>query len=224
MAAKIKSPGLSFCIAILLVIIPGCSLTGENQATDQSVEISMVWPQKPAKARIAYVNSFATAAELGISRSFFARIVDFFTGRQDWHLVRPMAVLVADDGKIYVADPGSRGVHRFDTKNSKYLLIQAQDNQALLSPTGLALGAKGEIYITDSFLGQVFVVPAGSDTAIGWFVGAMLLGLDRSILPPILRGYQSMPSSRSRRDVRLAFDSACPKLSTRLHGASSIAV
>lgn len=165
MPAKIILPELALCIAILLIVIPGCTLTGEKQASEQAVQIIKVWPQKPAKARIAYVKTFASAADLGISKGFFARIVDFFTGRQDRHLVRPMAVLVTGNGKIYVADPGSRAVHRFDTKSSKYTLILAQDNQALASPVGLAMGVKGEVYITDSFLGQVYVVRAGSDTA-----------------------------------------------------------
>lgn len=165
MPARIKLPGLTICIAFMLVVIPGCTLTGEIQAPEAPVEITKVWPQKPAKARITYVKSFTSAADLGIRKGFFARVVDFFTGRQDSQLVRPMAVLATNDGKIYVADPGVRAVHRFDTKKNKYSLILLQNNQALVSPTGLALGSKGEVYITDSFLGQVYVVPAGSDTA-----------------------------------------------------------
>jgi DNA-binding beta-propeller fold protein YncE len=149
----------------MLVVVPGCTLTREKQAIEQPVEVNKVWPQKPAMARIAYVKSFASAADLGIDKGFFARIADFFTGKQDWHLVRPMAVLATNDGKIYVADPGSGAVHRFDKKNGKYTLILASDKQALPSPIGLAIGAKGEVYITDSFLGQIYVVPAGSDTA-----------------------------------------------------------
>jgi DNA-binding beta-propeller fold protein YncE len=165
MAANIKLNGLTFCFAVILVVIPGCTVTGDSQPGDQAVEINKVWPQKPAKARIAYVNSFTTASDLGIKKSFFASIVDFFTGKDEWQLVRPMAVLATVDDKIYVADPGAGTVHRFDTGNSQYTAILRPDDQALPSPVGLALGAKGELYIADSYLGEVFVVAAGSDTA-----------------------------------------------------------
>ena len=160
MMAKLK-----FAVILLLAISSGCSLTSDRLAVDQLEKIDRVWPEKPAKARITYVNSFASAADLGISKSFFARVVDFFTGRDDWQLTRPMAVLATDDGIIYVADPGSKTVHRFDPGNSQYTAIMTRDEKAPVSPVGLAMGTEGEIYIADSFLGQVFVVPDGSDTA-----------------------------------------------------------
>jgi len=158
-------PGLTFCVAIMLTMISGCSLVGVKDTTGQSESVSRVWPEKPAQARIAYVRSFASPRDLGISKGFFAQIADFITGGTDWHLVRPMAVLATTDGIIYVADPGSKAVHRFDTIKGKHKLIIGKDNQVLPSPVGLALGAKGELYITDSALGQVFVLPVGADTA-----------------------------------------------------------
>lgn len=165
MHKHIKKSGIICCIATVVFVISGCTLTRERQTTDQAEEITKVWPQKPAKARIAYVKSFTSASDLGISKGFFARVVDFFTGRQDWQLVRPMAVLASGDGRIYVADPGSKAVHRFDTRNGEYAAILRQDDQVLPSPVGLAMGTEGELYIADSFLGQIFVVPDGSDTA-----------------------------------------------------------
>lgn len=163
----IKNPpsGIKLGIFALLVAMSGCTTVGEKQTTDQPGEIYKVWPQKPEKARIAYVKSFSLAADLGISKSFFARIVDFFTGRDDWQLVRPMAVLATGDEKIYVADPGAGTVHRFDTENGQYTAILRQDDQALPSPVGLALGIKGELYIADSFLTKIFVVADGSNIA-----------------------------------------------------------
>jgi len=156
---------MTVCVILLLAISSGCSLSGDRVSVDRLEKIDRIWPEEPAKARITYMSSFASAADLGINKSFFAQVVDFFTGRDDWQLTRPMAVLTTDDGIIYVADPGSRTVHRFDPENSQYTAIKTKDKKAPVSPVGLAMGTEGEIYIADSFLGQVFVVPDGSDTA-----------------------------------------------------------
>lgn len=161
----IKLSGLSVLIFFTLLTINGCTLPGEKQTAETPVKINEVWPKEPARARIVYLNSFASAADLGINKNFFARILDFFTGKDDWQLVRPMAVLATNDDKIYVADPGARTVHRFDTRSGKYTAILRQDDQALPSPVGLAMGVDGAIYIADSFIGDIFVVPTGSDTA-----------------------------------------------------------
>jgi len=157
--------GLTLCIPIMLAVISGCSVVGKKDSSEPTVTVDRVWPEKPAKARIAYVKSFTSPRDLGISRGFFTQIVDFITGGTDWHLVRPMAVLATADGKIYVADPGSKAVHRFDTINGEHKLILGKDDQAFPSPMGLAIGAKGEVYITDSSLGQIYVLHAGTDTA-----------------------------------------------------------
>ena len=165
MSTGITLTGLTLCIAIMLALVSGCSGVNQKDGTDQTETINKVWPEKPAKARIAYVKSFTSPADLGISKGFFERIVDFIIGGTDAHLVRPMAVLATEDGKIYVADPGSKAVHRFDTTNGEHKLILAKNKQPFISPTGLAVGAKGEIYITDSALARIYVLQPGTDMA-----------------------------------------------------------
>lgn len=159
------SAGLALYSAIMLALISGCSAVGKKHGPDQTEAINKVWPEKPARARIAYVKSFTSPDDLGISKGFFEQIVDFIVGGTDLRLVRPMAVLATEDGKIYVADPGSKAVHRFDTINGEHKLILRIDKQAFISPTGLALGTKGEIYITDSSLARIYVLQPGSDIA-----------------------------------------------------------
>ncbi len=158
-------PGLTAYLLILTTVLPGCTTTTDRKAEQATAKIDRVWPESPAKARIAYVRSFTSPRDLGISKGFFEQIMDFFTGAADWQLVRPMAVLSTEEGKIFVADPGSKAVHRFDTKNGRHKVILTQDEQAIPSPTGLALGAQGEVYITDSAQARIYVIKPGSDTA-----------------------------------------------------------
>jgi len=115
------------------------------------------YPPAPEAARLVYVKSFAVPEDLEIEKGFFERVIEFFAGAKDAHLVRPMAVLV-QNGTLYVADPGARGVHRFDLKNHRYLLIQRENDEPLLSPVALAATNDGEVLIVDSMLDQVFAI------------------------------------------------------------------
>jgi len=125
-----------------------------------------VWPAPPEAPRVAYVRAFSQPEHLGITKSFFTKVYEFVVGSSDLRLIRPMAVVVTPDGTIYVADPGSHGVQRFDTKQQHHRLIQRKDDAPLTSPIGLALDDKGDVYVTDSALGEVFVIKPDAKNAI----------------------------------------------------------
>jgi sugar lactone lactonase YvrE len=133
-------------------------------AAEQAPE-KLVWPQAPARPRIEFIKSFSRPADLGIGKGFLERVQDWFFGETEARLVRPMAV-VSSGGVIFVADPGARGVHRFDVAGGEYALITAADDTPLPSPVGLARGAAGEVYVTDSRLAQVFVIRPGAKSAL----------------------------------------------------------
>jgi DNA-binding beta-propeller fold protein YncE len=151
-------------VIFLIFLISACAPKGRPQP--QTPEIPLIWPQEPAKPRIAFVRAFSSPEDLGISKGFFQQIVEFITGSADIHMVRPMAVVVNKDGVIYVADPGSKGVHRFDPVKGRYDLIRMGGGKPLLSPVGLTVATEGEVYITDSLLDQVFVIKPGSKKAL----------------------------------------------------------
>jgi DNA-binding beta-propeller fold protein YncE len=125
----------------------------------------LVWPPGPAQPRVEFVRAFSRPADLGIGKGFFERFKDLLFGETESRIVRPMAV-VASGGVLYVADPGAKGVHRFDTVAGNYALITAADSVPLPSPVGLARGDAGEIYVTDSQLAQVFVIRPGEKSAL----------------------------------------------------------
>lgn len=124
-----------------------------------------VWPAAPEPARLAYVQSFERPDDLGIAKSFFTRLRDFLFGAEEARLIRPMAV-VETGSALYVADPGARGVHRFDTREGGgYRLLQQKDGAPLPSP--VALTRRGDtVYVTDSALAQVFVATPGAEFVV----------------------------------------------------------
>lgn len=145
---------------IVLLVLGACApapLKPEEQAP-------LVWPDPLDPPRIAYVRQFSRPADFGITKGFFQRLAELIIGADEARLIRPMAV-VASKGVVYVADPGASGVHRFDPAAARYDLIVAEGGQALPSPVGLALGAEGEVYVTDSDLAKVFVIRPGAKMA-----------------------------------------------------------
>jgi DNA-binding beta-propeller fold protein YncE len=120
-----------------------------------------VWPAEPAPPRIAYVRAFSQPADLGIGKGLLERLGEIVFGAAESRLVRPMAVVVVER-TIFVADPGAKGVHRFDGARARYDLLRVEGGAPLLSPVALARGAEGAVYATDSALAKVFVLRPGA--------------------------------------------------------------
>jgi DNA-binding beta-propeller fold protein YncE len=158
MSARLRR-GLTVAMAALLLV--ACAPAPVRLADAPG---DLVWPSAPAAPRVVHVRAFSGPEDLGIVKGFFQRAFDWLVGESPSRLVRPMAVVESAD-TIFVADPGARGVHRFDTVNGRYALIRTVGGAALPSPVSLAVGEGGAIYVADSALGAVFVIASGADTA-----------------------------------------------------------
>jgi len=142
-------------LAVTGMLLGGCATQHDSAPAARPERI---WPEPPATPRIRYLNSVYSAEDFGIGKSFWQQLGDFISGPSSTRLVRPMAVVADTQNNIvYVADPGAKGVHRFDLKHSRYRLLRRKDKLPLPSPTHMAAGENGRVYITDSELGQVFV-------------------------------------------------------------------
>jgi DNA-binding beta-propeller fold protein YncE len=118
--------------------------------------------------------SYNGAEELGIKKRFLQRLRVFISGRSEERLVRPMAVVESPGSRLFVADPGVRGVHLFDLGRSRYRLIQRENGEPLPSPVGLAAGLVGEVYVTDSRLAALYMVEPGGEVATKVRLDALL--------------------------------------------------
>jgi len=132
---------------------------------DQAEAPALVWPAAPETPRVGFVRTFSRPDELGINKGLLQRLRDLVFGAEESRMVRPMAV-IESDGVLYVADPGAKGVHRFDTVKGKYAMILGPDASPLPSPVSLARGAEGEIYIADSRLARILLLRPGEKFAL----------------------------------------------------------
>lgn len=167
-------------VFVTSVLISSCA---SISPTDEQ-KISKVWPEPPAVARISYVKDFFNPESLGIEKSVWQKVVEFFTGEELNRMLRPGAIVVDSENRlIYVADSGVKGIHRYDLKNGSYDLLFRKDNMPLPSPVGLALGTSGEVFVTDSALAKVF-----------------------SILPNAKRVYPIMDNADLKQPTGIAYD------------------
>ena len=147
-----------------LALAAALALTACTTPPDTPLPLPLVWPGAPDAPRVAYVQAFSRPEDLGIQKGMMQRLGELLFGAENARIVRPTAVLESA-GVIYVADPGAKGVHRFDRAGARYELLHAAGKQPLPSPVGLAAGANGEVYVTDSALAKVLVIRPGAKFA-----------------------------------------------------------
>ena len=112
----------------------------------------ITWPADPARARIRYVGSLTSSADLKPPRKPFQGMVDLLVGpKAPEQLYGPRAVVTTSDGsRVWVADPGGRCLHLFDLEDRSYRKFARMGDEQLLSPSGLCVGPGETIFVCDS--------------------------------------------------------------------------
>lgn len=125
------------------------------------------WPAAPAAARIRYLGSLSTSADLHPAKGFFDAIGDFLIGPgKPETLYGPRNAVVTRDGqRVWVADTGGRCFYLFDLERRISKRIQRLGGSPLLSPVGLCLGSGDSIFVCDSESGVIHRL-SGRDGAL----------------------------------------------------------
>jgi sugar lactone lactonase YvrE len=145
----------------MMLLVAGCAAQ-VNLRPFQSV--GPVWPEGPDKARVQFIGEFSGPGDLGIRQSVWSRIVNVWAGSRPDSMIRPMAVVASADGStIYVADPDTQCLHRYDLRRSRYACLVLPNGDMLPSPVGLAINESDVVLVADSRLAQVLILMPGSD-------------------------------------------------------------
>ncbi|MFQ5852444.1 MAG: 6-bladed beta-propeller [Candidatus Binatia bacterium] len=142
-------------IFFLLLLAAGCARPRSVVTEMKSMEPVLVWPLPPENPRIQYIRSIATPEDLGITKSFFSKVFEFFFGKSEERVRQPYGVASDSEGRVYIADSGLRIVHVFDLPGGKYWSIRGTSQEEFQFPVGVALDKEGRLYVSDAERGVV---------------------------------------------------------------------
>lgn len=144
-----------------MLLVTGCGAQVNLRPFDSA---GPVWPEGPDKARIQFVGEFSGPGDLGIRQSLLSRIINVWAGSKPEGMIRPMAVVASADGStIFVADPDTQCLHRYDLRRGRYSCLARSNGGMLPSPVGLAINEADVVLVADSRLAQVLILTPGAD-------------------------------------------------------------
>jgi DNA-binding beta-propeller fold protein YncE len=119
----------------------------------------LVWPAAPERSRIKFMYQVSGAKDIGVQKSWFNKVVDFFFGEEQEldRLLRPQGIAVDAEGRIYVTDIAARGVHIFNLVAKEYTLFTGDEEHRFRSPVGVAVSAAGRLFVSDSERNEILV-------------------------------------------------------------------
>jgi DNA-binding beta-propeller fold protein YncE len=135
---------------LLLGFVCGCA---QVESRD---EILRAWPPPPAEPRIALRRMIHSAKDFE-KADFFSGLGRLIAGGRQQTLLRPQAIVLDDQQRLYIADQEHQGVHVFDLKEGKARFFDQAGKEFFVSPAGLAW-CEGNLLVADSFLNRVFVL------------------------------------------------------------------
>lgn len=127
-------------------------------------ETDLHWPPAPDIPRIAYVGQLVSSKDLKPAKSAGESLTELIFGKEPVQgMVDPLAVCTDGAERVFIADAGAAAVDVFDLDTRKFHRWRPPKDRAQLSrPVGLALDPKGDLLVTDSVEGAIFVFdPSG---------------------------------------------------------------
>lgn len=152
------TPGWTVRSAGVLLAALGC--LGTTAPAQRSPTQNLVWPVAPDRARVRYVGSWSSTADLGIRESFLSRVGRSLTGtagKSVLRVQRPFDVAQGPDGTVFVTDAVNPWVLVFDPGKKEVRKLGPGLTPALAKPTGIAVDPDGNLYVADAVRKAVFV-------------------------------------------------------------------
>ncbi|MDD5304692.1 MAG: 6-bladed beta-propeller [Elusimicrobia bacterium] len=148
----------SLSLLILLAVLIGAAPPAEAPPPQ--------WPPAPAQARLRFVAEIAGPRVAGTGRlgAFLRALIGLDKSGEIARdrLIKPTGIFVSS-GTVFIADPGARGVLRYNEADGKGEWWPRSAKAKLLSPVSVAGAPDGRIFVLDSLLKKVFILdPKGN--------------------------------------------------------------
>jgi len=149
---------VALCCILLCAVISCAGIERDVQTPQLANTSDISWPPAPEKARIRFIQCISNSGDIGMKKTWFGKAIDSLLGREESEgtMLRPYGV-AASANKIYITDPGLSLLHIIDLEKKKYRMIDSAGGKELVSPLGISVDVKGEVFVTDSILKKVFI-------------------------------------------------------------------
>lgn len=121
-----------------------------------STEVHPFWPPPPAAPRILHLKTARGPTDLA-KPNFFEALGNLFTGPPGQLLLRPSAIAVSADQRLYITDQERQAVVVMDMTSTRHALIDRAGNTYFVSPLGVAVCGQ-TLAVSDSALNAVFLL------------------------------------------------------------------
>lgn len=138
-------------LTLVVFIFSGCA------TKDPIVLPTLVFPQYPDVPRILYLKSYRGGKaqfNTGFTGSLDALLGDSNLASGSSNIIKPYGVGLLN-GKLYVADPGSKSVFVIDENTSKADFLGTSGKGRLSNPISIAFDDKNIVYVSDSRLNSI---------------------------------------------------------------------
>ncbi|MEK7263566.1 MAG: 6-bladed beta-propeller [Bacteroidota bacterium] len=118
----------------------------------------LIWPAFSDTPRIVFTSTISSFRNIeNKSSNIFEDAFNLLLGNeeQEHQFVQPVGITISVKKKLYVTDPGARGVHVIDMANENYHFIANTLEENLLSPVGITISEEGMLYVSDSEQGKI---------------------------------------------------------------------
>jgi hypothetical protein len=161
-ARAVAVAGVLF-LPVLGLLTGGCaSNSAVPGATPKAVEAQRTaafWPQYPDEPRIQFLTSFSVSTDVQPAKGKLDQLIYGKEPEQVLPLNKPYGVEMWN-GRIYVCDIRNGTVTVLDLRNKQVLVLGKTPNDALLTPTDIAIAPDGMKYVADTGRGLVAVYDA----------------------------------------------------------------
>lgn len=144
-ASRLRAAALAFAVAGL----GACTATWKPAVVAAPPGPALQWPFAPAPARLTWdraLTGFARERDAGSVVASVLRGGDPSAGA----FVQPVALALADDGRVAVADPGCRCVHLYRPSDASYRRLDGAGDLRLASPVSVTFDDRGTLWVSDS--------------------------------------------------------------------------
>ncbi|RNC68720.1 MAG: 6-bladed beta-propeller [Desulfuromonadales bacterium] len=146
-------------LLLVLALLAGCAGFGGDAMPLRDPTVNLVWPPHPNPPRIRFLREITGPDQIMPQQGTLKQFWHLVTGESRSALPFASPYGISSDGSslIYAADTTAGVVHRYDLARREASFIAQAGNDFLASPAGVAVGADGTLYVSDSINAKIYV-------------------------------------------------------------------